>query len=218
MATTLLRKTVLTAAGIAATAGGIAGPAIAAQATPAERAAQVVVDRKGHGERELDVRYEAQPNFYYCGPAAARNALSVQGKNIDVDTMAKEMGTTEDGTNSINDITPVLNKETGAKDAYRSVEIRSPKADDKQTDTLRADIVKTVDNGRAVVANIAGTTTDTDGTTHSFEGGHYISVIGYRDDGHTVTIADSANPNTASYRITVDNLADWIATRGYSTS
>ncbi|MET7809044.1 phytochelatin synthase, partial [Micromonospora chersina] len=34
----------------------------------------------------------------------------------------------------------------------------------------------------------------------------------------TVTIADSADPNMASYRISVDNLADWIATRGYSAS
>ncbi|MFI2712489.1 C39 family peptidase [Micromonospora sp. NPDC018662] len=215
MATTLLRKTVLTAAGIAATAGGIAGPAIAANAAPAQNTTTAVADRKGHGERELDVRYEAQPNFYYCGPAAARNAISVLGKNIDVDAMAREMGTTENGTNSINDITPVLNKETGKP--YRSVEITDRKADDKQTDTLRADIVKTVDDGRAVVANIAGTATDTDGTTHSFEGGHYISVVGYQNNGTTVTIADSANPNTASYRISVDNLADWIATRGYST-
>ncbi|WP_431931434.1 C39 family peptidase [Micromonospora sp. RP3T] len=218
MATTLLRKTVLTAAGIAATAGGVAGPAIAAHAAPTGTTGAVVTDRKGHGERELDMRYEAQPNFYFCGPAAARNALSVQGKDIDVHTMAKEMGTTEAGTNSINDITPVLNKETGAKDAYRSVEISTPKADDKQTDKLRADVVRTVDAGRAVVANIAGTATDTDGNTHSFEGGHYISVIGYRDDGRTVTIADSADPNMASYRMSIDNLADWIATRGYSTS
>ncbi|MCI4061595.1 C39 family peptidase [Micromonospora sp. R77] len=217
MATTLLRKTVLTAAGIAATAGGIAGPAIAAQAAPAEKAtSSVTTDRKGHGERELNVRYEAQPNFYYCGPAATRNALSVLGKNIDVDAMAKEMGTTENGTNSINDITPVLNKETGKH--YRSVEIRDSKADDKQTDTLRADIVRTVDDGRAVVANIAGTATDTDGNTHSFEGGHYISVVGYRDGGKIVTIADSANPDQAAYRMSVDNLADWIATRGYSAS
>ncbi|WP_343446061.1 C39 family peptidase [Micromonospora schwarzwaldensis] len=214
MATTLLRTTVLTAAGIAATAGGIAGPAIAAHAAPAEKTA-VVADRTS-GERELDVRYEAQPNFYYCGPAAARNAISVLGKNIDVHAMAREMGTTENGTNSINDITPVLNKETGK--TYRSVEIKDPKANDTQTDKLRADIVRTVDDGRAVVANIAGTTTDTDGSTHSFEGGHYISVVGYQNNGTTVTIADSANPDTASYRITVDNLADWIATRGYSTS
>jgi Peptidase_C39 like family len=218
MRTDILRTTVLTAAGIAATTAGIAGPAVAAHATPAEKAASVQTDRKpGAGERELNVRYQAQPNFYYCGPAATRNALSVQDKNIDVDAMAKEMGTTEAGTNSINDITPVLNKETG-KNVYHSVEIRDPKADHKQTDKLRADIVRTIDDGRAVVANIAGTTTDTDGTTHSFEGGHYISVVGYHDGGKIVTIADSANPDQASYRISVDNLADWIATRGYTAS
>ncbi|MBU8856042.1 MULTISPECIES: C39 family peptidase [unclassified Micromonospora] len=217
MATTLLRKTVLTAAGIAATAGGIAGPAIAAHAAPTTGTTSVVADRKGHGERELDVRYEAQPNFYFCGPAAARNALSVQGKNIDVHAMAEEMGTTEAGTNSINDITPVLNKETG-KDVYKSTEIPVDKARDRdKVEKLRADVVKAVDDGRAVVANIAGTATDTDGNTHAFEGGHYISVVGYRDGGKVVTIADSANPDQASYRMDVDELARWIASRGYSS-
>ncbi|MEH0936933.1 C39 family peptidase [Micromonospora psammae] len=227
MRTDLIRKTALTVAGLACTGGAIAAPIAAAHAAPAAEkpAAQVQTDRKNDrtadrkpaGERELDVRYEAQPNFYYCGPAATRNALSVLGKNIDVDAMAKLMGTTEAGTDSINDITPVLNKET-RKDAYRSVEIRGARADDKQTDTLRADIVRTVGDGRALVANIAGTATDTDGVTHSFEGGHYISVIGYRDGGDTVTIADSADPDMASYRMSVEKLADWIATRGYSTS
>ncbi len=216
MRTDMLRKTALTAAGLAFTGGAIAGPVTTAFAAPAETkpVSTTTQDRKG-GERELGVRYEAQPNFYYCGPAAARNALSVQGKNIDVDGMAQRMGTTEAGTNSINDITPVLNKETG-KDAYQSVEIRDPKADDTQTDKLRTDIVTAIDEGHAVVANIAGTATDTDGVTHSFEGGHYISVVGYRDNGATVTIADSADPNQASYRMSVDNLADWIATRGYT--
>ncbi|TCB96553.1 phytochelatin synthase [Micromonospora zingiberis] len=216
MRTTMLRKTALTIAAAAATAGGIAGPAIAAHAAPGVQTA-AVADRKPNDERQLDVRYEAQPNFYYCGPAAARNALSVQGKNIDMDAMAKEMGTTEAGTNSINDITPILNKETG-QNVYKSVEISTPKADPKQTDKLRDDITTTIDNGRAVVANIAGTTTDTNGTTHSFEGGHYISVVGYRDNGNTVKIADSANPDTASYWITTTNLANWIATRGYTAT
>ncbi|NJC11221.1 5-hydroxyisourate hydrolase-like protein (transthyretin family) [Micromonospora profundi] len=214
MRTDLIRKTALTAAGLAVTGGAIAGPITTAYAADAKPTGQT----QNKGERHLDVRYEAQPNFYYCGPAAARNALSVQGKDISVDAMAKEMGTTEAGTNSINDITPVLNKETGKNNAYRSVEISTPAADDKQTDKLRTDIVRTVDDGRAVVANIAGTTTDTDGNTHSFEGGHYISVVGYTDNGNTVTIADSADPNTASYDITVEHLADWIATRGYATS
>ena len=213
MRTTLLRKTALTFAAAAATAGGIAGPAIAANAAPAA----VQADRKPSDERQLDVRYEAQPNFYFCGPAAARNALSVQGKNIDVYDMAERMGTTEAGTDSINDITPVLNKETG-KDVYKSVEIRDAKAAEKQTDKLREDVVRTVDDGRAVVANIAGTATDTDGVAHSFEGGHYVSVTGYDDEGKTVTIADSANPAQASYQMDIETLAHWIATRGYSAA
>ncbi|MEV4482437.1 C39 family peptidase [Micromonospora coxensis] len=208
MRTDILRKTALTALTITATAGGIAGPALAAHA--ADKPAQAE-----RTERQLKVDYEAQPNFYYCGPAAARNALSVQGKNIDVDAMAKIMGTTENGTNSINDITPVLNKETG-RDAYRSVEIKTPKADTKQTDTMRTDIVAAINDGHAIVVNIAGTATDTNGGVHSFEGGHYISVTGYRDNGHTVTIADSANPATASYEMDIDTLADWAATRGYA--
>ncbi|MEU6023180.1 C39 family peptidase [Micromonospora sp. NPDC047134] len=218
MRTTILRKTALTVAAAAATAGGIAGPAVAAYAAPAPAtAASVQADRKSSDERQLDVRYEAQPNFYFCGPAAARNALSVQGKNIDVYDMAKRMGTTEAGTDSINDITPVLNKETG-KDVYKSVEIRDAKAAEKHADKLREDIVRTVDDGRAVVANIAGTATDTDGGVHSFEGGHYVSVTGYDDEGETVTIADSADPAKASYRMDVDTLANWIATRGYSAA
>ncbi|MEW2427012.1 C39 family peptidase, partial [Micromonospora sp. NPDC047644] len=101
MRTDLIRKTALTAAGLAFAGGAIAGPVTAAYAmSDAKPATQTQTDRKGHGERELGVRYEAQPNFYYCGPAATRNALSVQGKNINVDDMAKEMGTTEAGTNS----------------------------------------------------------------------------------------------------------------------
>ncbi|MET8282342.1 C39 family peptidase, partial [Micromonospora sp. NPDC005174] len=163
MRTDLIRRTALTAAGLAFTGGAVAGPvttAFAAEST-AKAVSQTQTERRGHGERQLGVRYEAQPNFYYCGPAAARNALSVQGKNISVDAMATEMGTTEAGTNSINDITPVLNKETGKADAYHSVEISKPDADATQTDKLRADVVKTVDDGRAVVANIAGTSVDT---------------------------------------------------------
>ncbi|WP_392390786.1 C39 family peptidase [Micromonospora aurantiaca (nom. illeg.)] len=67
-----------------------------------------------------------------------------------------------------------------------------------------------------LVANIVGSATDTDGGWHSFPGGHYIAVVGYKDDGRTVRIADSANPATASYWMTTIDLANWMATRGYS--
>ncbi|WP_416905391.1 C39 family peptidase [Micromonospora echinospora] len=215
--TTLIRKAALTAAGAALTAGALAGPATAFAAPTTHTPTTTVTTDRSHdkGQRELNVRYEAQPNFFYCGPAAARNALTTLDKNVSQDDLAREMGTTENGTDSAHLITKALNTKSGKND-WRTIEITTPTADDKQTDTLRHDIRKAVDNGRAVVANIAGTATDTTGTTHSFEGGHYISVVGYRDNADTVKIADSANPDQASYWITTDTLADWIATRGYS--
>ncbi|HEX2773483.1 MAG TPA: C39 family peptidase, partial [Micromonosporaceae bacterium] len=127
----------------------------------------------------------------------------------------KQMGTTEAGTNSANDITAALNKVTGGEN-YHTTEISGRVATDQQKAKLREDIVAALDAGRAVVANIAGTATDIDGGIHSYEGGHYIAVHAYRDGGQQVKIADSANPTTASYWMTTDALADWIATRGYS--
>ncbi|WBB81217.1 C39 family peptidase [Micromonospora sp. WMMD882] len=207
--TTIIRNTALTIAGAAITAGAIAAPTTAL-ANPTT----ITTDRKPNSERHLTIRYEAQPNFYYCGPSAARNALTALDKNPSVDEAAKKMGTTEAGTNSAADITNYLNTETNGK--YRTIEIPTPTADTTQTHKMRADIINAIDDGRAIVTNIAGTATDTDGATHSFEGGHYISVVAYRDNGDTVKIADSANPDHASYWITTEALADWTATRGYS--
>lgn len=243
--TTLIRKAALTVAGAALAGGALAGPATAfaapASSTPTT-SVSVIAERgddrgdrnergndrnergndrndRGYGnrksERELRVRYEAQPNFYFCGPAAARNALTTMDRDISQEELAREMGTTENGTDSVDLITKALNAKSG-KDAYRTIELPTPSADDKQTDKLREDVVKAVDDGRAVVANIIGTATDTAGVAHSFEGGHYISVVGYRDGGETVKIADSANPDQASYWITTEALADWAASRGYA--
>ena len=218
MRTDLFRKTVLTAAGAVFAGGMIAGPVAASAAVDSNTRPVSVTGERGHGgknQRELPVRYEAQSTYYSCGPAAARNALTTMDKNHSQDDLARDMGTTENGTDSAHIITRALNDKTG-DNTYRTIEIPTPTADDKQTDTLRDDIRKAIDNGRGIVANVAGTATDTDGTTHSFQGGHYVSVTGYTDNGDTVKIADSADPNKATYWMTTDTLADWIATRGYS--
>ena len=130
-------------------------------------------------------------------------------------SLARTMGTTEASTNSANDITAALNKVTGSS-TYRTTELANPTVTAKQADTLKRDIVTTIDDRRAVVANVAGTANDTEGDTHSYEGGHYIAVHGYRDNGRQVEIADSADPKTAHYWIDAADLAGWIATRGYS--
>jgi len=165
--------------------------------------------------KELRVNYQPQPNYYWCGPAAARNALTATGHNITMASLASKMGTTEAGTNSANDITAALNKVSGSH-KYHTTELAKPTITTKQANTLKRDVVTTIDDNRAVVANVAGTATDTDGTTHSYEGGHYIAVHGYRNNGSQVKIADSADPKTAHYWIDTTKLANWIATRGYS--
>src|SRR5262245_40178589 len=53
--------------------------AAAPSAKPAKAAAKTSVHRAAN---ELRVKYQAQPNYYWCGPAATRNALSATGHNI----------------------------------------------------------------------------------------------------------------------------------------
>ena len=130
-------------------------------------------------------------------------------------SLAHKMGTTENGTNSAHDITAALNKITGSN-KYRTTELAKPTASARQADTLKRDVVTTIDDNRAVVANVAGTATDTTGHSHSYEGGHYLAVHGYRNHGNQVKIADSADPHSAHYWIDTTDLANWIATRGYS--
>jgi hypothetical protein len=196
-----------------------ATPATAKTAATAKstRSAEPAAARSSHraASKELRVKYQAQPNYYWCGPAATRNALTATGHNVTMAKLAHTMGTTEAGTNSAHDITAALNKVTGGH-KYHTTELAQPAVSPKQANALQRDIVTTIDDHRAVVANVAGTATDTKGKSHSYEGGHYIAVHGYRDHGRQVEIADSANPKTAHYWIDTTDLADWMATRGYS--
>ncbi|HEY0700956.1 MAG TPA: C39 family peptidase [Micromonospora sp.] len=230
--TPIIRRAVLGAAGLAVVGGTVAGPVTAAYAAPAEhhgtRTVASARDDRGHDrhddrrndrrdsrEREVRVRYEAQPNFYYCGPASTRIALTAMNKAFSQDKLAEKLGTTEAGTNSAVDITRVLNELTGGHE-YKTREIPGKTAKPAEVKRLRADVTHAVDSGRAVVANIAGTTTDTEGVDHSYEGGHYLAVVGYRDGGDLLKISDPAKPDRSSYWVTVDDLANWMATRGYS--
>ena len=159
---------------------------------------------------------QIQPNYYYCGPAATRIALSAHGKAMSMDDLATMMGTTTSGTDSAFDITKALNKVLGGN-RYRTTEIPGQRATPQQMDKLQADIVAAVSHGDPVVANVAGAVTDTGGDVHSYGGGHYLDVIGYADHGRIVASGDSASPNKPTYKISTIDLANWIATRGYSS-
>ncbi|MEU5724565.1 C39 family peptidase [Micromonospora sp. NPDC047738] len=163
----------------------------------------------------LDYNYEAQTAYWNCGPAAVRNALSASGVETTQDAMVAPLNAGENGTNSAEDTTRGLNQMVKGN-PYRTHMIPGQAATPAQMDQLQADVVKAITDGRGVVVNIAGSATDTNGGWHSFPGGHYIAVVGYKDDGRTVRIADSANPALPEYWITTIDLANWAATRGYS--
>ncbi|MEU3453772.1 C39 family peptidase [Micromonospora sp. NPDC006766] len=163
----------------------------------------------------LDYHYQAQTAYWNCGPAAVRNALSATGIETTQDAMAGPLRAGEYGTNSAEDTTRGLNQMVKGS-PYRTHTISGQAATPAQMDQLQADLVNAIGNGRGVVVNIAGSATDTNGGWHSFPGGHYIAVVGYKDDGRTALIADSADPSLPSYWITTIDLANWAATRGYS--
>ncbi|RZU76343.1 peptidase C39-like protein [Micromonospora kangleipakensis] len=212
----IVRRSLVSVAGLMLTGGGVAGPAIAAQAAPIESRPAVAVppEPAGEGKRVLEHDYQRQPNGYYCAPAATRIALSTQGKDPSQKEVAQKLGTTEAGTNSADDTTRVLNEVTGG--GYETTEIKSATAKPEQVDKLRTDVVEAVDAKRGVVANTLGTAVDTDGDRHPFPGGHYVTVVGYRDGGDAMEIADPYGPEK-HYWIDDEKLADWIAERGYSS-
>ncbi|MGR6316891.1 C39 family peptidase [Micromonospora soli] len=212
----IFRKSMLSVAGLVMSGGVVAGPAVAAHAAPAQAkpVASEAKDKSSKSGRSNAYEYEAQPNYFYCGPASTRIALSAEGKEISQDELAKKLGTTENGTDSAIDITRVLNEYSGGK--YKTTEIRDDVATKAQIERLRVDVKAAVDQGRPVVANVLGSALDIDGVAHSYPG-HYLTVVEYKDDGNTVLIADPASPNEPTYWMNVTDLANWIASRGYSS-
>ncbi|MFG2103362.1 C39 family peptidase [Micromonospora echinaurantiaca] len=211
----IFRKSALSVAGLLMTGGAVAVPAIAAETAPAKPAIAVQAEEPpGQDKKVLDHDYQRQPNSYYCAPAATRIALSTQGKTPSQREVAEKLGTTKAGTQSADDTTRVLNEMTGG--GYETTEIDGPTAQPAQVDELRADVVEAVDGKRGVVANTMGTAVDTEGRRHSFPGGHYVTIIGYRDNGEVVQIADPYDQRK-HYWMSDDKVATWIAERGYSS-
>jgi hypothetical protein len=190
----------------------------AAQQAQQAQAAKQSLENSLPRDKEVSVDYQPQSTFFYCGPAATRIVASAQGHDVSQDDVAAQLGTTVNGTPSAVDTTRVLNGILGG-DTYHTTSIPDQQPSQAQTDQVQVDMMRTLNGGRAVVANIAGATTDVTGATHDFAGGHYVAVVGYHDQGGTVEISDPADENGyTSYWISTSNLTQWMATHGYSSA
>ncbi|MCO1597576.1 C39 family peptidase [Micromonospora sp. RHAY321] len=210
--TAVARKSARVVAGVALVAAGVAAPATSALAAPTQVPAVQMAEKQS--DKRVDYRFQEQPNIYFCGPASTRIALSAQGNIQSQDELAAKLGTTVAGTASAFDITRVLNQELG-KDVYKTGEIPNDIATADEVQRLKADLSTAIDNDRVAVVNVIGSGTDVDGLSRDFPVGHYVTVVAY--DGDQVKIADPWQPvGDGTYWMSVGELAEWAASRGYS--
>ncbi|MBN6035040.1 C39 family peptidase [Amycolatopsis sp. 195334CR] len=201
--------------GVAA-AGALVLPGAAFAANPAP-ANPAPADVNVAGAKSLNVQYQVQETGYWCGPAAARIAMSARtGTLPSQGDLAAQMGTTENGTDHISQIANALNANLGTT-WYEVKEMPNDPPTQAQKDLLWQDIVYDVDNGYAVVANIVAPPDNHPPGYPNETIYHYFTVIGYNSDNMTVHIADSANfGGNQIYWLSFDQLASLIPPKGYA--
>ncbi|WP_019545343.1 C39 family peptidase [Streptomyces sulphureus] len=189
--------------------------------------AQVEVARDGdrlHTEatrtqasKTLEVDYQVQETGYWCGPAATRIALSARTAPPSQTDLAAQLGTTENGTDDISQVTEVLNGNLG-EGWYESKYMPNDPPTQEERDLLWQDVVTDVDNGYPLVTNIVAPPGNqppgypSDQTVY-----HYFTVIGYDDANQSVLIADPASfSGNQIYWLSFDQLATLIPPKGYA--
>lgn len=168
-------------------------------------------------KKTLKVQYQAQETGYWCGPAATRIALSARMAPPSQGDLAGQMGTTENGTDDIDQATGVLNQNVG-EDHYQTKRMPDDPPSQEQKDQLWGDIVKGIDGNYPLVTNIVAPPGNQppgyppDQTIY-----HYFTVVGYNDSDKTVQIADPANfDGNSVYWLSFDQLASLVPPKGYA--
>ncbi|MCX4679617.1 C39 family peptidase [Streptomyces sp. NBC_01433] len=165
----------------------------------------------------LQIDYQVQETGYWCGPAATRIALSARTAPPGQGELARQLGTTEAGTDHIGQVTGVLNANLGGG-WYETKEMPNDPPTQAQRDLLWSDIVLDIDRNYPLVANIVAPPGNqppgypSDQTIY-----HYFTVFGYDEVDRTVLIADPASfSGNQIYWISFDQLATLIPPKGYS--
>lgn len=179
-------------------------------------------------EKRLDYSREqiGQDTYYWCGPATAQTLIQARtGSMVSESTLAKELGTTINGTNGVIQIANVLNKRIGGNWKVGAMPNDPPNAEQKKL--LWDRIVGSINGRVGVAANIwvppgnypRASYTSTQNLRYS--GGfvkHYLCVMGYAIDANGnkhVWLADSGFAPYGSW-VTFDQFATMIPPREYA--
>lgn len=167
-----------------------------------------------------------QDTYYNCGPASTQTVLlSATGRLVPESTLARELGTTVNGTDWIGQITRVLNRRLPAA-KYATVEMPHDPPRPDQVERLWRDIVRSVDAGYGVVVNIVAPPSNypravaPSTVSPAYRGGtvyHYVAAMGYAGEGRgrRVWIADSGFA-PYGYWVSLAQLGTLIPPKGYA--
>lgn len=175
-------------------------------------------------EYDRNPAFDVQDTYYWCGPASTQMILQARGIVRDESDLARELGTTTDGTSSVERITPVLNGYL--PDAhYETVLLQNDPITPVQKGDLWAHIVHSIDAGYGVSNNIVAPPSNyprgvMGSETPHYNGGtifHYRAFMGYDTDfpGGALWVADSGF-RPFGYWEAFDQTATLIPPKGYA--
>lgn len=162
----------------------------------------------------------SQDTYYWCGPASTQQALIVRGQRVTEQQLARELGTTENGTNHVGLVAAVLNRRLG-NPGYLVRTIADP-ASDVARQLYFDDICRSVNARFGVVDNVMVPPSNyprgARGENVRYSGGtvyHYRFIAGYNRARREILVIDSGfAPNV--YWQNVDQSATCVAGKGYT--
>lgn len=165
-----------------------------------------------------------QETGYWCGPASTQVVLNSRGIIVPEATLAREIGTTVNGTDYVGLIERILDQRV--PDArYTSVYLNNDPPTPAEKERLWGHLKQSIDAGFGVVMNwVAPPGNKPRGVKGSvsprYSGGttyHYVAAMGYDDDpaGRAVWIADSGF-QPQGYWVSFDQCATLIPPKGYA--
>lgn len=178
---------------------------------------------------EYDAAHIKQDTFYWCGPATAQTIINSGGKKfLTEQSLAAEMKTTTDGTNTIDLVADSLRKHLPHA-GYAVRQMPNDPPSDGQKNQLWADITGSINAGFGVAANIVAPPNNyprpsykstqapryNDGDVY-----HYVSIMGYAVDTagvkHVFVVDSGFDPYV--YWCTFEQMASLIPPKGYAYS
>ncbi len=178
---------------------------------------------------DLVLRYDPetapQETGYWCGPASTQIVLTTRDILLAEAELANEIGTTENGTDYIGQITDVLNRHIHDAE-YITVDLPLDPPTDAQIEEFWSHLRESVDAGFGVVGNFVSPANNPprpikdSGPAPSFYSSgtiyHYIAFMGYSDNPERAVWVADPGGYPFGYWLSLRQCVVLMAPKGYS--